>query len=109
MWGSNLKKTAADRFLTPKIQDDKDSSFATAPYAKCTDDTFEDFFNESQLIKNHGSTKYLNLDKTFFESPLIELKNINCFPSLIVTRVGPWPPNDLCTKLSKTCVIGFIF
>lgn len=80
LWKAGLKRPAADRFLTPKSsQDDKESSFSTAPAARCTDVKLEAFFAESQLLKASGNTKKLSLCRNFFEVNEIEFKESQLF------------------------------
>ena len=79
VWGEELKKPAADRFLTPKIQSDKDTSFSSAPYAKCSNDRFDKFFKHQQLINHDGSKKHIKLDPLFFNSPKIEVNEYKLF------------------------------
>ena len=108
LWDHKTKRPIADRFLTPKQIEDKESSFVSAPLAKCSDPELEKFLMAEQLVTTEGGHKGICLKACkFIEGSRVNFKEPQLFShvdrylrrSIAVQGSMNQIVNDLCEHL----------
>ena len=108
LWDHKAKRPIADRYLTPKQVEDKESTFVSAPAAKCSDPEIEKFLMAEQLVTTEGNHKGICLKGCkFIEGSRVNFKEPQLFShvdrhlrrSIAVQGSMNQVVNDLCEHL----------
>ena len=108
LWDHKAKRPIADRYLTPKQVEDKESTFVSAPAAKCSDPEIEKFLMAEQLVTTEGNHKGICLKSCkFIEGSRVNFKEPQLFShvdrhlrrSIAVQGSMNQVVNDLCEHL----------